>query len=384
MIVSKMPPGAKMSLSLDVPGMFHTPEYNIGVFHESSIEVLPKLTATLGLRYDYSHVKAQYETNALAAMDVTVFGMNKKGSVNMILDNATSDDYGRLLPKFGLTYKLDKHGSNIYASVSKGFRAGGFNIQMFSDILQTKVMENAKMAMSGDVEIEFKPEEYEAVNKTISYKPEESTNFEVGTHLDLFGHKLRADMSVYYMTVRNMQLSVMAGNYGFGRMMVNAGKSYSTGTEISLSGSAFSGHLEWMANYGFTYAKFKEYDAAEGVSYKDNKVPYVPSHTAGGVVAYRFDFHNSDIKSLKISADVNAAGKTWWDAANTYSQKFYALLGARAEINMGSVTAALWGKNLTKTDYNTFAVGSAAAGSMKYFAQCGRPLQVGVDIKFNL
>ena len=382
-ILSKMPSGAQMKLALDVPGLFHTPEYNLAVFHESNIEILPRLTATLGLRYDYSNVKVEYQTNALASMDVTVFGFNKKGSVNMILDNNTSDNYGRLLPKFGLTYKFDRN-NNIYALVSRGFRAGGFNIQMFSDILQTKVMQNAKQAMSGDVEIEFTPEEYNNVDKTISYKPEESTNFEVGAHLDLFGHKLRADIAVYYMLVKDMQLSVMAGNYGFGRMMVNAGKSYSTGAEVSLSGSALNGHLDWMANYGLTCAVFKEYEAAEGVSYKDNKVPYVPMHTAGGMVSYRFDINDSFVKNIRISADVNASGKTYWDAANTYSQDFYALLGARAEVNMGKITAAVWGKNLTDNDYNTFAVGSAAAGQMQYFAQQGRPLQVGVDLKFNL
>ena len=383
-ILSMMPDGAKMELDLDVPGLFHTPEYNLAVFHESNIEILPRLTATLGLRYDYSHVKAEYQTNALAAMDVTVFGFNKKGSVNMILDNDVADDYGRLLPKFGLTYTFNDNKSNVYASISQGFRAGGYNIQMFSDILQTKVMQNAQQAMGGDVEIEFTPEEYENVNKTISYKPEESTNYEVGAHLDLWGHKLRADISAYYMTVKNMQLSVMAGTYGFGRMMVNAGKSYSTGAEVALSGSAFNGHFDWMANYGFTYAVFKEYDAAENVSYKDNKVPYVPMHTVGGVMSYRFDIKNSFVKSIKLSADVNAAGKTWWDAANTYSQDFYALLGARAEVNMGSISAAVWGKNIADEKYNTFAVGSAAAGSMQYFAQQGRPVQFGIDLKLNL
>ncbi len=383
-IVSKMPEGSEMKLWLDVPGLFHTPEYNLAVFHESDIEVLPRLTATLGLRYDYSHVKAEYQTNALASMDVTVFGFNKKGSVNMILDNDVNNDYGRLLPKFGLTYKIDDEGSNIYALVSRGFRAGGYNIQMFSDILQTKVMENARKAMAGDVEIEFTPEEYVNVNKTISYKPEESTNYEIGAHFDFFGHKLRADIAAYYMDVKNMQLSVMAGNYGFGRMMVNAGRSYSAGAEVSLSGSACAGHLEWMANYGFTHAVFKKYDYNENVSYKDNKVPYVPMHTACGMAAYRFDVHNSFVKSVKLSADVNATGKIYWDAANTYSQKFYALLGARAEVDMGKITAALWGKNLTNNSYNTFAVDSKATGRQMYFAQQGRPLQIGIDLKLNL
>lgn len=45
------------------------------------------------------------------------------------------------------------------------------------------------------------------------------------------------------MQVRNQQLSVMAGTYGFGRMMVNAGKSHSCGIEAALKGQAFDGAL---------------------------------------------------------------------------------------------------------------------------------------------
>ena len=53
-----------------VPGNYHTPTYNLGVYHESNIEITPRLTATLGLRYDYSNVAIDYE--ASAAVNVAV------------------------------------------------------------------------------------------------------------------------------------------------------------------------------------------------------------------------------------------------------------------------------------------------------------------------
>lgn len=37
---------------------------------------------------------------------------------------------------------------------------------------------------------------------------------------------------VFYMQIRNQQLSVFNKEYGFGRRMVNAGKSYSCGLEL--------------------------------------------------------------------------------------------------------------------------------------------------------
>ena len=76
--------------------------------------------------------------------------------------------------------------------------------------------------------------------------------------------QLHVDVSTYYMKVRNQQLSVMAGNYGFGRMMVNAGKSHTCGLELSAKGQVVDGHLDWMLSYGYTRAVFDEYVDGEG------------------------------------------------------------------------------------------------------------------------
>jgi len=68
-----------------------------------------------------------------------------------------------------------------------------------------------------------------------------------------------------------------AGDYGFGRMMVNAGKSYNCGIEASLRGSVVDNRLSWGINYGLTHAVFKEYADDEN-DYSGKKVPFVPMH----------------------------------------------------------------------------------------------------------
>ena len=60
------------------------------------------------------------------------------------------------------------------------------------------------------------------------------------------------------------------------------------------------------------------------------------------------------------------------------------LLGAYVGYDFGSCQVKLWGRNLTDTKYNTFAVESKAAGQALRFAQRGNPLQVGVDISLHL
>lgn len=385
--------GVSMDVTMEVPGTFRTPTFNLGVFHESNIDITDRLRATLGLRYDYTHVKIHYDTYALMAMTANVMGTEATYTLTSYLDNRSHDNFDELLPKVGLSYRLDDNGSNVYATWSEGYRAGGFNIQMFSDILQTELNANSSLAMRGDYDVPHTEADYDNIYNTMAYKPETSWNYEFGTHLNLFGNRVQLDLAAYYMQVRNQQLSVMAGTYGYGRMMVNAGKSYSCGVEASLRGNAIDNHLSWMLNYGYTHAVFKEYqDSVADVSspsgyrlydYKDKKVPYVPQHTFAASADYRFDLGNTGLRSITIGANVNGQGKIFWDEENTCCQDLYMTLGAHVDADFGFFKLSLWGRNLTDTNYNTFAVSSAATGTKYFFAQRGNPLQAGIDLKFH-
>ena len=140
----------------NVPGVFRTPQWNVGVYHESNISLFERLTLTLGLRYDYQKVAIEYNSQSM-------FTLSGKGTMMMpgpggqmmqipidftskfVSDFSGNTDkgYSELLPKFALTYDLGS-GSNVYAVVSKGFRAGGYNIQMFSDIFSSEQREIGK------------------------------------------------------------------------------------------------------------------------------------------------------------------------------------------------------------------------------------------------
>lgn len=89
------------------------------------------------------------------------------------------------------------------------------------------------------------------------------------------------------------------------------------------------------------------------------------------------DYH---VSRFTIGANLMGQGKIWWNEANTFSQKFYAVLGAHADYDFGPVVVSLWGRNLTDTKFNTFAIMSSAARGEHYFAQRANPLQVGMDV----
>lgn len=363
--------GITMSAEMAVPEMFHTPTLNLGVFHESNILLGDHLKMTLGLRFNYDRVKIDYD--ALAYMNMTGGTAERQATYHLtshLVDNR-SKSFTQLLPKFGLTWLFNENLGNVYALVSKGYRMGGYNIQMFSDILQTDLNAHQQDAMRGDYDVEHTTQDYDNIENTISYKPEESWNFEVGTHLNLLEGSVHLDAALYYMKIRNQQLSQMSPLYNYGRIMTNAGKSHSCGAELALRGSAFDNAFDWSAAYSFTSAKFDEYD-----TYKDNYVPFVPQHSFSATADYHFG-------QFSLGANVSGQGKIWWDEANTYSQKFYALLGAHADYDFGPVQVSLWGRNLTDTKYNTFAVQSSAAGGTRYFAQRANPLQVGMDVSVH-
>ncbi len=350
---------------------FHTPSASLGAFHESTISLTSRLDVTLGLRYEFSQVKIDYDTNGLVALHYAMPPLEKTSLLTAVLQNGSKRSFNQLLPKVGVTYRLDDSGSNIYATVSKGYRAGGYNIQMFSEIYQSEFMNKGKSLQQGDVTINYTDEDYEAVDETISYKPEESWNYEAGAHLNLLEGKLHADFAIYYMKIRNQQLSMMTPGNNFGRIMVNAGKSHTMGLELSLRGRAFDDRLDWFFNLGAVNAVFDEYDTYDG-----NSIPFVPSTNFALGGSYR-------INRFFVGADLIGQGYTQWNEANSFGQKEYVLLGAHVGYDFGNCNVKLWGRNLTDTKYNTFAVESKAAGQALRFAQRGNPLQVGVDLNVH-
>jgi outer membrane receptor protein involved in Fe transport len=370
-----------------VPETFETPQTNLGAFHESNVKLTDRLTATLGLRFDFSKTKIDYEVNARMDLHYAAqMGPRVIEASNALTDSLMghgSKTSRQLLPKVGLTYRIDDHGSNVYAQVSKGYRAGGYNIQMFNYIVRNEMMANGSQLNRTDYNIPHDETSYAHVNETLEYEPETSWNYEVGSHLNLLDGKLQADLSTYFMRVSDLQLSKMAGVYGFGRMMVNAGKSNHCGIEAALRGTVLDNRLAWAATYSYTHAVFKEYKDTidnQEVDYKSKHVPYVPLHAFSAMADYRFDVAGDAVlRSVTVGLNVAGQGKTYWDEANTAAQKLYATLGGHVRLDMGCVDVDVWGRNLTDTEYCTFGL----AYANRYFGQRGLPLQAGIDVRLH-
>lgn len=385
--------------SLHVSGSFKTPTLSASLFHQSTFNDLfvEGLSATIGLRMDYEKIKMNYNSasestdfNFSLSMVRPPLNLESKGlKAEAAYLGKESTDYVQLLPKFALQYEWKK-GNNIYATVARGYRSGGYNIQMFSDLV-TGMLRNSMMdAIAADPHfsslsamIEKMKGDVPKVGEATRYKPEYTWNYEVGTHLTLWEGRLLADLSAFYMDTRNQQIAKFAES-GLGRITVNAGKSRSYGAEANLRAS-LTEELSLNACYGYTYATFKDYvtnakvkGTLQSITYNGNYVPFVPKHTlnVGGQYIFRINPGHM-LDRIQLNANYTAAGRIYWTEENSASQSFYGTLNGRISFQKGNGQIDFWVRNALDKNYATFYFESMGNRLM----QKGRPIQAGIELR---
>ncbi len=390
---------AKLQFAQDeflLSSKFDLPVFGAAMYHQSQFN-LGKFTLTAGLRLDYERAGIDYMSNSavdyIYSMKVQMGPMLREikveSNVNTSMSDKLENEYLELLPKFTLQYSLEEKG-NLYASVSRGFKAGGYNTQIFSDILQNRVKEDLMAdlmekaggslgsmggsmggAMGGSSSQSY------TVDEIITYKPEYSWNFELGGHFTLMQGKLTADAAIFYIDCTDQQLTVFPNGNTTGRMMTNAGKTESFGVEMALN-AQITGNLTAGISYGHTSAKFVNYN--DGINdYKGKYVPYVPKNTLQANAAYTFYSLGNALDKLQLRVGYTGTGKIYWNESNTLEQDFYSLLGSSVYAEKGKFSLELWGKNLTDTNYNAFWFQSVGNG---FFSQ-GMPAEFGVTFTLH-
>ena len=143
-----------------------------------------------------------------------------------------------------IRYTANRKGM-IYGTISKGCRAGGFNFQMVSDSIRDRlrtdmiaalIKKAEGMGMGSNIPDNIhgmaKSAEIDIRNLT-TYKPEYSWNYELGLRSEVLDKKLVAELALYYIDVRNQQVTDFSEN-GLGRITKKTCKSRSMGGELSL------------------------------------------------------------------------------------------------------------------------------------------------------
>ena len=367
---------------IPIPGTFKTPAYGVAVFHQSTYNnlIVDGLSLTAGIRFDHEKTELDYNSSMTMNLDVTPRGMPRPipQSVQTALDSVGYMSFTEWLPKISLKYEFNSK-RYIYASVAKGHKVGGYNIQMFADIVRNIIEEKGK---SGRPEIPVEQELSKSILAATSYRPEYSRNYEMGFKGYIISNTLHAEAAAFFIDVNDIQITDFVES-GQGRLLKNAGRAQSIGFDLGLM--AYLNDLSLSANYGYAHAVLKDYKP-DGIDYSGKFIPFAPQNTFSLTAGYTRRLHHIHtprlsykrlIDRFNIQAQYNGAGKIYWTEANDVYQTFYGLLNLKAGVTKGVFELSVWTQNTLNADYTTFYFETSSLN----LAQRGAPFQIGVDFR---
>ena len=316
------------------PTHYRIPVNALAIYHQSTIKLFSGFSFIAGLRWDYENSTLKYLRET--------YQLSTDGARTEVKNVNSSLHFNQITPKFALQYQDERNNNSYYFSVTRGYKAGGFN--------QT-----------------FQKEE------ETSFGPEYNWNYELGGKVHLLKDKLYAEAALYYIDWRQQQVNQTVP--GVGNVIHNAGHSSSKGFELALNSSPLK-NLSIALSYGYTYAKFIEYQKSAKLNYSGNMLPMVPRNTLSCSASYAlYPSSTSFIDKIVLTAGLTGLGKIYWAEDNEVAQNFYALLNAKISITSGIFTWECWGKNITDTHYNTYCFKSSAD-----YAQVGKPAYFGTSL----
>lgn len=240
------------------------------VFGELYYEIVPKLTITLGLR------KYWVDQNTGASTDFGFIFEPTGTSFNPALKGKQTG----LVPKAVVSYKIGKQG-NVYASVSKGFRAGGTQ-QRLPDICAADL---DNLGLNQD--------------NVRRYRSDTLWSYEVGAKSRLANGRLNASAAAFQIDWSNIQQSLFLPGCTLS-VTTNAGKARIRGGELEIAGKPFA-DVPFSIQLGLGYTDGLLLDPGVLPQAPGSPLPQVPRWT--GTVSGNYDVPLNDQLLLSLAAD---------------------------------------------------------------------------------
>ena len=293
------------------------------LFGEGTYTLIGRLHLTAGFRYDARDTEGEKHDYGI---DVT-----------------HEMDSSEVMPKFSLGYDFTDQ-TYYYATVSKGFLAGGYNYGDASDI------------------------------SSFAYDPEYAWNYEAGLKTNWMDRRLMLNVAVFYIDMTDKQVTEM--DYGEGYFIAkhrvntpplgagnfitkidNAAKAHSKGIEVELQARPAKG-WDIFAGLGYTDAEYDNWVATEYNSdytdlisndYSGKSVPGAPEYTGHLGIQYRH------VSGIFARVDLDAIGSIYADQKNIIEDDAYALVNLQLGYETENYDLIFYGKNLFDTEYHAVA-----------------------------
>ena len=185
----------------------HLHDTETAVYGEANYFIVPKIKATLGLRY--SILTLSYDQ-----LNYGVFSSRYPNAPGAISQVQSTDK--PLTPKFALTYNFTD-ADLVYASATKGFRAGGGNAQVTQSVCQTGLDQFGITA--NDVPKAFHPD-------TV-------WSYELGGKFRALDNKLQINGALYQIDWSQIQVTLTIPGCGL-TFVQNGGRAQSRGFETQI------------------------------------------------------------------------------------------------------------------------------------------------------
>jgi len=299
---------------------------NYAAFGNLSFDVIDDLELTLAFRYDE-------ETPTDKTQD-------------------RKETFSELQPKVSFAYGFREDVLG-YATIGKGFRAGGFN----------------NLAPGSNFEPGFDKE------SLISY--------EVGLKGAAFDGRIRGALALFYIDYTDQQFFLFDQTGTQANINVPASELY--GGELEIAARPMES-LKLNLGLGYTDSEIEEYEDIPGVvvpaeAIIGSKVPGAPVWTLNLGLE-----HTKPLKGtldLVSRLDYEYRGKTYWTLDNEDTQSAYDLLNVSLALESERWTARLFVNNLLDEDYIEWFFASRFIGLPADIAWPSRPRQVGLEFSFR-
>ena len=285
----------------------------LAFFGQATYAVTDRWSVTAGLRYDYERRGLEQER----------YSVQPDGTITdelPFIDLAST--FEAFTPKVVVSRQVTEN-TLAYAQYARGFRAGGLN---------------ALAPTPADV----------------PFAPEYSNNYEIGLKNMLWNNKLRLNLTGFYLQQRDQQVTVIEDAFFLTR---NTGDMNNLGAEVEATMLPVKGlQLEWTASISSAeYVRLLTVVNGENRDLSGNEPLFNPGVASFLAIQYARPLGNE--VSAFVRGEHRYTGAYYMNFDNVIRQSSFHVFNARAGVTYRQYELAWWGRNLTDTQYRTWATG---------------------------
>jgi iron complex outermembrane receptor protein len=302
----------------------------LGVYGNGTL-TFGRLDLTLGARFDRENRQGVL-TSILGAPNI--------GSFPVTLN--VEESFSNVSPQAAASFRVTPD-AMAYASVTGGFKAGGFN----------------PSSPSGQ-EV---------------YDEEKSWNAEGGLKTAWAGRRVTANVAVFTIDWRDLQLNLPNPAVPGQFYISNVGGARSSGIEVEVNGRPREG-VDLFATLGYTRARFGDGTSSSGVSVAGNDVPNTPDYTA----SFGAQLSRALTSAITLFGGGEAVfyGAFKYDDMNVAGQDAYSIVNIRGGARGSRVFAEGWVRNAFDTSYVPVAFAYGPLAPSGFIGESGRPRTFGI------